>query len=246
VALERLLPAGVLGAELFGAPEGATLVAEEEALASRAASATRRAEFAAVRHCARTCLTRLGHGAVPILPGPSGEPLWPAGTRGSMTHCQGYAAAAVAPASLAHSIGIDAEPDAPLPDGVLDVVATPGDRDRLDVLPGGPGHPCWDRLLFSAKESVYKAWFPLVGLWLGHEEAEMTINPTARTFGATLTRDDMVLDGSPVTRVVGSWTRERGVLVTAVVLTTTEPPTPRTGPRRRRGSLQMTSRHTGS
>ena len=89
--------------------------------------------------------------------------MWPAGIRGSMTHCAGYAAAAVGPISRISAIGIDAEPDAPLPDGVLDLVATAAERDRLAVTPRKPDIPHWDRLLFSAKEAVYKAWFPLVG-----------------------------------------------------------------------------------
>ena len=45
---------------------------------------------------------------------------------------------------------------------------------------------CWDRLLFSAKESVYKAWFRATGRWLGFEDAEVTIDPVARAFHARL------------------------------------------------------------
>ena len=43
----------------------------------------------------------------------------------------------------------------------------------------------WGRLLFSAKEAVYKAWYPLTGRWLGFEEARLTIDP-----GASLRRSD--------------------------------------------------------
>jgi 4'-phosphopantetheinyl transferase EntD len=35
---------------------------------------------------------------------------------------------------------------------------------------------CWDGVLFSAKETVYKAWFPLTHRWLGFEQASITIN----------------------------------------------------------------------
>ena len=75
--------------------------------------------------------SRLGYPQVPILPGVGGAPIWPVGVRGSMTHCTGYAAAAVAPRPRVFAIGIDAEPDAPLPDGVVDLVATPTEQDRL-------------------------------------------------------------------------------------------------------------------
>ena len=44
----------------------------------------------------------------------------------------------------------------------------------------------WDRVLFSAKESIYKAWFPLTGRWLGFEEASLSIDPAAGTFAARL------------------------------------------------------------
>ena len=31
----------------------------------------------------------------------------------------------------------------------------------------------WDRLTFSAKESVYKAWFPTYGKWLDFTDCEV-------------------------------------------------------------------------
>jgi 4'-phosphopantetheinyl transferase EntD len=42
----------------------------------------------------------------------------------------------------------------------------------------------WDRLLFCAKESVYKVWFPLAQCWLGFEDAVLEIDPAGRTFDA--------------------------------------------------------------
>jgi 4'-phosphopantetheinyl transferase EntD len=50
--------------------------------------------------------------------------------------------------------------------GVAPAPILPGERAMLrDLAATAPG-PCWDRLLFSAKESVYKAWFPPAGRWL--------------------------------------------------------------------------------
>ena len=106
--------------------------------------------------------------------------------RGSITHCAGYRAAAVASTREVLTIGLDAEPNETLPDGVLDHVSLPGERARLrDLAATAPG-TCWDRLLFSAKESVYKAWFPLTRQWLGFEDADITIDPAAGTFEARL------------------------------------------------------------
>jgi hypothetical protein len=73
--------------------------------------------------------------------GAAGEPIWPTGVQGSMTHCPGYAAAAVGLRSSISAIGIDAEPDAPFADKVLTLVATPAERHRLAGVPVSPGGP---------------------------------------------------------------------------------------------------------
>ena len=215
--LGMILPAGVECEERFGeAPSGVLFPAEEKIIAQ--AVEQRRREYATVRSCARACLERLGYAPVAILPGDGGAPTWPAGVLGSMTHCAGYAAAAVGPLPQISAIGIDAEPDAPLPDGVLDLIATPAERDRLTATRPATDGPNWDRLLFSAKEAVYKAWFPLVGQWLDHQEAEILFDPERRTFAALLYRDGLIVDGRHVHRLHGRWIRKRGILVTAVVL----------------------------
>lgn len=77
-----------------------------------------------------------------------------------MTHCRGYRAAAVAHAAGVLSLGVDAEPHERLPEGVLDLVSIPVERQEIAALPGR-GDLHWDRILFSAKETTYKTWFPL-------------------------------------------------------------------------------------
>jgi 4'-phosphopantetheinyl transferase EntD len=212
-----ILPADVESEECFGDAPGGVLFPEEEKIIAHAMEGRRR-EYAAVRSCARACLGRLGYPRVPILPGIGGAPTWPAGVQGSMTHCTGYTAAAVAPLSRICAIGIDAEPDAPLPDGVLDLVATPAERDRLAAAPLNSDGPNWDRLLFSAKEAVYKAWFPLVGEWLDHQEVEIVFDAQGWSFAAELSRDGLIVDGRHVRRLHGRWGRNHGILATAVVL----------------------------
>ena len=214
--LEVILPAGVESEECFGDSPGGVLFREEEQVIAHAV-ATRRRDYAAVRSCARACLERLGYPPAPILPCVGGAPTWPAGIRGSMTHCAGYAAAAVGTVPRISAIGIDAEPDAPLPDGVLGLIATAAEHDHLAAA-HGPDGPNWDRLLFSAKEAVYKAWFPLVGGWLDHHDAEISFDPHNRTFTALLFRDDLILNHRPIHHLHGHWTRERGIVLTAVVL----------------------------
>ena len=216
--LELILPAGVESEERFGAAPDGALFPEEEQIIAHAVPARRR-EYAAVRSCARACLGRLGYARVPILAGLGGAPSWPAGVQGSMTHCTGYAAAAVSHHRRILAIGIDAEPDAPLPDGILDLIATTAEQDHLAAIQPQPDSPNWDRLLFSAKESVYKAWFPPVGEWLDHQQAEILINPHDQTFEAQLSRNGLIVHGRHIRRLHGRWTRQDGILATAVVVT---------------------------
>ena len=183
--IEEILPATVASTEMFEDPPDVRLFPEEEAVLARAVGKRRR-EFATARACARDALARLGLPPAPILPGEQGAPQWPQGIAGSITHCSGYRAAAVASARNILTIGVDAESDGALPDGVLDVVSLPAERARLrDLASAAPG-TSWDRLLFSAKEATYKAWFPLTRRWLGFEDADITISPADGIFQVRL------------------------------------------------------------
>jgi 4'-phosphopantetheinyl transferase EntD len=216
--LAAILPPTVMCEEHFGEPPGGVLFPEEERVVARALERRSR-EYATVRAHARACLGRLGQPPVPIVPGPGGAPVWPEGVLGSMTHCEGYAAAAVGLAPPLYAMGIDAEPDAPLPDGVLDLVATAAELALLAGVANLEDGPCWDKLLFSAKESVYKAWCPVVGTWLDPQETEIVFHPGRSTFTAVLSRHGLTAGGGPLARLEGRWVRQRGILVTALVLT---------------------------
>src|SRR6185369_16867773 len=123
----RILPPEVAAAEAYEDRLDDVLFPEEEAVVSQAVERRRR-EFVTGRACARRALAALGVPPAPLLPGPRREPLWPAGVVGSITHCEGYRACAVARDTAIASIGIDAEPNAPLPDGVLRLVSLPEER----------------------------------------------------------------------------------------------------------------------
>jgi 4'-phosphopantetheinyl transferase EntD len=115
--LADIVPAEVVTSESFTDPPGVTLFPEEQAAIANA-KGKRRNEFTTVRHCARLALAGLGLPPSALVPGKNRAPQWPPGILGSMTHCDGYRAAAVTHSSLAYTIAIDAEPHAPLPDGV--------------------------------------------------------------------------------------------------------------------------------
>ncbi|MGW8766228.1 4'-phosphopantetheinyl transferase family protein [Streptomyces sp. NPDC055815] len=180
--LGALLPERVRWAEATHDPDPVWRFPEEEALMARAVPGRRR-EFAAARLCAHRALAALGVAAAPLLRGRRGAPTWPEGTVGSITHCAGYRGAAVARSARFLALGIDAEPHAPLPSGVREAVAFGPEEPRLRELAARRPDIAWDRLLFSAKESVYKAWSGYGGDWLGFEDAEVHLHgsPRART-----------------------------------------------------------------
>ncbi|MFD3513677.1 4'-phosphopantetheinyl transferase [Streptomyces sp. NPDC058657] len=191
---------------------------------------SRRREFTTTRACARKALAALGIASVPILPGVRGAPRWPDGVVGSMTHCEGYRAAAVAPADAFLTLGIDAEENGPLPDGILETIAFPQEQAAVHAL--RRTHPAvrWDRLLFSAKESVYKAWFPLTERFLTFEDARITWEAPADGSAATsggFTAELLVGGPWPTgRRLRGRWNLQDGLLCTAIALPARGRPAP--------------------
>ena len=227
--LARLLPASVSCAEQFGQADGSAGLPAERATIAHAV-ASRRGDYLGVRDCARTALARLGLAPVAIGTGPRREPVWPSGVVGSLTHCAGYRGAAVALAEHVHSVGIDAEPHEPLPDGVLDTVGLPEEVRAIAGLRRSDPSTQWGRVLFCAKEAVYKAWFPLTGEWLGFEEASIHIETTGHDlrrhhgslhggrFSARLLRPGPTVGGAPLTSFDGRWAVASGLISTAVLV----------------------------
>lgn len=222
--LAEMLDPQVSAVEAFDDTLDTPLFPAEEALLGRAVEKRRR-EFTTTRACARTALARLGIPPAPIIPGVRGAPQWPPGIVGSMTHCAGYRACAVAREQDIITIGVDAEPDDCLPDGILDaIIATADERARVSALKSSAPWPSWDRLLFSAKESVYKAWFPLTQRWLDFGEAVVTIDPVGGTFTADLLVSGPILDDRALTGFTGRWLARSGLVLTAIAVPRGAPP----------------------
>lgn len=215
--LEAILPGGVAVAAKRTDAENVRLFPQEEAIIESAVEKRRR-EFTTARACAREALARLGLPPQPILSGARGEPLWPEGLVGSITHCQGYRACALARKADWATVGVDAEPDAPLPDGLLPDIALPGERELLRDLAREQPATHWDRLLFSAKEAVYKAWFPLARRWLGFEDATLEIDPERGSFRARLLVPGPSLAGRELTGFEGRWLADDGLVLAAIAL----------------------------
>ena len=177
----------------LGLDEAAVLAAlypvEAEQIAGAVAS--RRADFAWARACAREAMRRLGVPSGPIVRGGKGMPVWPAGVVGTLTHTHGLRAAALAPAHRVRSMGVDVEPHVALADGVLEAVSLPEEAAWVRATGAEIGSVHWDTLLFTAKEATYKAWFPLTRRWLGFVDAHITLVPDSpRVSGVRVGGDD--------------------------------------------------------
>jgi 4'-phosphopantetheinyl transferase EntD len=216
--LSGVLPGSVAAAEMYDDPPELTPLPEEEPLIARSV-AKRRNEFVTVRYCARQALGELGLPPVPILKGDKGEPCWPDGVVGSLTHCEGFRGAVVGRSTDVRSVGIDAEPHGVLPNGVLPAISLTDERDEIAGL---PGKLHWDRILFCAKEATYKAWFPLTHRWLGFEDAHVTftVDGSGATgmFSSAILIDPAAESGPPLTTLAGRWSVRDGLVLTAIVL----------------------------
>jgi 4'-phosphopantetheinyl transferase EntD len=219
--IAEILPRGAVAVEARSDSADIILFPEEELALGRAVQKRRR-EFITARACAREALARLGLPPLPIPSGARGEPCWPAGIVGSITHCEGYRACAVAPRTELVTIGIDAEPNQALPDGVLTAIARPEELSQLRDLARAVPQVHWDRLLFSAKESIYKAWFPLAKRSLGFEDATLTIDSHRKTFSASLLVSWPSLAGVRLRKLPGRWLVRDGLLLTVIALTPLE------------------------
>ena len=120
--IEAILPGTVIAVEAREDPVDILLFPAEEASVGQAVEKRRR-EFTTARACARAALSQLGLPPSAIPSGERGEPHWPSGVVGSITHCDGYRACAIAHSTDILSIGIDAELHAALPEGVLSDIA---------------------------------------------------------------------------------------------------------------------------
>ena len=96
-------------------------------------------------------------------------PIWPSGIVGSLAHDCRVAVAAVGNSEDLKGVGVDVEPVETLPDDLLHLVTTSRERARME------SDPCRGRLLFVAKEAVYKAVYPLDHVFLGHQDIEIDL-----------------------------------------------------------------------
>ncbi|MGE8237362.1 MAG: 4'-phosphopantetheinyl transferase family protein [Stenotrophomonas indicatrix] len=139
----------------------------------RNATDKRRAEFLAGRHCAALLLSSRGLPVhVPI--GRHRCPVWPAGVVGAISHTVGLAVAVIADETRFAALGVDIESVMPteVAAELCAQVLNPAERAWLEHPSLSPAEIT--TLVFSAKESLFKALYPSVNEYFGFDAAIMT------------------------------------------------------------------------
>ncbi|HSN44224.1 MAG TPA: 4'-phosphopantetheinyl transferase superfamily protein, partial [Propionibacteriaceae bacterium] len=217
--LSGLLPAEVMVVEACARWDPGSLFPVERAYIADA-PLPRQAEFSTVRRCAAEALARLGRARLPMVPGRDGAPSWPDGVVGSMTHCQGVCAAAVTDDPSIAGVGIDIERVPAGPSDLLDLVVMREERAALKWLRGPTPAGLWEQVVFSAKESVYKAWHPVEHRWLGFEDVVIDVRQDSLltgSFGVVLLNDSCSRARWRES-AQGRWTADEDFVATALVL----------------------------
>ena len=215
--MRDLLPPVVAVAVAGPSDWAGELLPAERACLSDGAVEGRRRDFTAGRACARRALAGLGLPALPVPAATDRSPVWPAGVVGTITHTDGYCAAAAARSAEIRSVGMDAERHKELSPGVRRLICLPEEEESFGRLPVGLS---WPAVVFSAKESVYKVWYPIVGTWLDFHDARVELDPDAGTFTARIA--PARVEAAPVTQapsvVTGRFSVDGHLVRTAAVL----------------------------
>jgi 4'-phosphopantetheinyl transferase EntD len=173
-----LFPAGVTWH--FGdtpVPDAELIGSELSAAASM--SPERLAAFRLGRHCARMALKKQGLDNVELPLGLGRAPVWPYGFVGSISHTGSLALSAAAPSNVVSGLGIDVEKAGSLDLPLLEIICRPEEVAGLEEI--GPPEIA-ARLLFSAKESVYKCIWPRLRRYVDFLDVGIEIDTHQHTY----------------------------------------------------------------
>ena len=162
-----LLPCGAFAIGYEG-----TGLFDTEAAAINGVSETRQREFASGRAAAHRALRKLGFSPSPVLKGDSGEPLWPKGVVGSISHCKGLALCGVAFSKECTSIGVDVEEVNRVRPSLAQRILTETELYEWER----DEDPLLLAVAFSAKEAFFKFQYPIAKASVGFKEVMIEHN----------------------------------------------------------------------
>lgn len=132
----------------------------------------RQREFIAGRASAREALKQLGVSDFPILHNQR-SPIWPTHIVGSISHTQGFCAAIVSTKDAYLGIGMDVEQSSPLDTKLLSHILTPDETLKYSTYKNPLG--LFGKIIFSIKESLFKAYHPLCQQYFGFQSANILL-----------------------------------------------------------------------
>ncbi len=160
------------------------LLPEEHQLISTAVDKRRR-EFSTGRYCAHRALEQMGFKTMPLLAGSKREPLWPEGVKGSISHSDEYGVAVIGRDQNLISIGIDIEVAKPISTSVRNLICN---EDEIESLGSRSDDPIVWKLIFSAKESIYKCLYPVLHQWIGFSDVQLLFDFESGAYTAMMNK----------------------------------------------------------
>jgi len=187
----------------------------EERVSIQNAVAKRQREFGAGRLCARKAMARLEIKDGPLLKGPDGSPVWPAGIVGAISHSNTWCGSAVARQKDIRGIGLDIETIDRVNIIIAKKVLSPVEMEWVNA----SDEEAQKRLalLFSAKETIFKCVAPVYGKRFGFFDTVITHVTEEQSFEVKL-NDKISAEVPNCSTLTGRYLMHEGDVFTGMVL----------------------------
>jgi 4'-phosphopantetheinyl transferase EntD len=193
---------------------GTECLAPNELLLTEKFSKTRLSHFCTGRFAAKEALKKLGVKSSEILTGKEGEPIWPDGIVGSISHCNELVGAVVNNDPKIRSLGLDIERPGKIKPKMWSNYLTNNEIAFLNQVEDSE-KDVYTTLYFSLKESFYKAQFPITGIKLWFTDVEI-VNPN-NSFQVKVIKDDFELDPGTI-QMDSRFVKSNNCIVTSCVI----------------------------
>ena len=138
----------------------------------------RQREFFAGRNLARIAMQVLGENACPIPCNADRTPTWPPGFKGSISHSDDHVMVALTSCPQILGVGIDIESRSGVDPELRGIISTDAGEASID-----------ETILFSAKEAVFKAVYPICGEFLEFGDVTISLADNAGKIAARCRSD---------------------------------------------------------